>query len=422
MSTHLHRRDLIKASVAMAGALGLMSSPAAAALRKLTGGAGIIKIKSIDTFDIHIPQPKTAVPLFGGRTPGRTNVTVVEAEDGTRGYSFLGSTAEQVQAARPILIGQDIFSVEALLKRGLINWGAIEEAMWDAIGKIAQQPVAHLLGGALSGRLPVYLTYVWPGAANQEQVTPKQQGEQAAIVKAAGFKAMKIRIFRSDFRVDVEACSEILMAGGAGFRVMVDRTATQPGLWTYEQGLAAAKACHEAGVFWLEEPFARDDYDGPARLRKEVDMLIVGGEGYHGMAPYITCVEHGTYAILQPEIRQIAGLLATRKVGAIADAAGLGVAPHGTSGLAMAGRVQVSAAMGSLYQEIAVLSPPMLPNDVIAPFLPILHGEQPFTFMDGDLLLPALPGLGLRVDERALAHFRVEGIEALFGPRPSQPH
>ena len=42
----------------------------------------------------------------------------------------------------------------------------IEEAVWDAIGRIAGQPVHRLLGGAKAETLLVYLTYVWLGVVD----------------------------------------------------------------------------------------------------------------------------------------------------------------------------------------------------------------------------------------------------------------
>src|SRR6185295_9716920 len=220
-----------------------------------------ILIRNIETFDIQVPQPTNApaIETFGGETRGRINVTRVETESGMRGYSFLGSAPDMVTEARKVLIGQDLFAVEQHLKRGLLSWTGVEEAIWDAIGRVANQPVSRLLGGAKLNTVPVYCTYVWPGGADQSQIPPKDQSKQALLLRKAGFKAMKIRIFRPNYMQDVEACSEILAVGGDGFRVMVDRTATQPGLWNYPQGLAAALALQKAGVFWLEEPFDRND-------------------------------------------------------------------------------------------------------------------------------------------------------------------
>jgi len=167
----------------------------------------------------------------------------------------------------------------------------------------------------------------------------------------------------------------------------------------------------KAGCYWLEEPLAQDDYEGNARLRKEVKIPIVGGEGYHDMKPFRICLEHGSYEYLQPELRFMGGVLNTRKVGVLAETFGLKIAPHGTHGLGWAGRLQCSATMGAHILEIAVMTPPLLPDDYCRPFLALLHGEQPFKYENGAALVPQWPGLGLNVDEDALSHFRVEGLQ-----------
>lgn len=409
----LDRRALLAAAGASAFTPAL-----AAPLRKLRAEAPRVTIKDIVTFDVVVPQSGPVPPPRARVEPGRINVTCVETDAGITGYSFMGSTAPQVAAARTALTGEDLFRIENLLARGLINWGAVEEAVWDAIGRIAGQPVSRLLGGASLPEQPVYATYVWPGSNGQESISPRQQADQAGLLRAAGFTAMKIQIFRRDFQRDAEACAEILAVGGSGFRVMVDRTADRSphGLWRYDEALAAAQALKEVGCFWLEEPLARDDYEGPARLARESGMTITGGEGYHGLEPFRQCLQHGTYAVLQPELRQVAGIWTARKVGALAEAWGLKTAPHGISGLALAGRMQLAAAMGSVYQEIAVLNPPWLPEDYCRPFLPLLHGEQPFRFRGGACVVPQGPGLGLAVDAKALARYRVGDLRALGGP------
>ncbi len=96
-----------------------------------------------------------------------------------------------------------------------------KQAIWDAIGKIAGQPVHRLLGGAKS-RLKVYLTCVWRGKADQSHVPYKDQAEVALKLKKAGFKGMKIRCWRPR-PGDADACGEIRAAVGPDFSIMVDR-------------------------------------------------------------------------------------------------------------------------------------------------------------------------------------------------------
>jgi hypothetical protein len=243
----MNRRDALRT----AGAAALATATTTELLRPVkavAADAKRIRIQNIETFYVQLPNAGAAPPAaaggFGG-DPSRLTCTRVTTESGVRGYSFLGGSTVMAGEAKKALAGEDLFAVEQHLKRGLINWSPVEEAIWDTIGRVAGQPVHRLLGGARTTTLPVYLTYVWPGAADQSQVTPKQQAEQAVLVKKAGFKAMKIRIFRPNYMDDVAACEEILAVGGPGFRVMVDRTATQPGLWTYPQGAGRCAGIEE---------------------------------------------------------------------------------------------------------------------------------------------------------------------------------
>lgn len=410
---------------ALTATAGLVSAMPAA-VQDATQGAPGLTIAQIEVFDVYIPQPQHILdkpqPHRGG-TRGRINVVRVTTNAGVMGYSFLVSSPDDVSAANAALAGQDLFAIDAHLQKGLIGWPAIEEAIWDAIGKSLGQPVSKILGGMGYTSLPVYLTYVWQGGP-YDALDANVQIRHAAHIRNSGFKAMKVQMFRTDSQADADVCAAMIESGGDGFRVMVDRTAIARGLWTYEQGLAAAKALEAAGVFWLEEPFAREDFESPSRLREEVDILITGGEGWRGLEPYRHALDRGTFDVLQPELRTAAGISMMRKIGAIAESGGIPVAPHAAVGLAIAGRVQVSAAIGVMYQEIGPFTPTYLPDDVCEPFLPILHGEQPFKFSDGNMLVPQLPGLGLNVDDAALNRFRVSGFERVgpgTGPPPSLP-
>ena len=268
------RRDLVcGTAVALAASL--------ARLRLLAEAVKPVKIRDLDIFPIDVPVSPAE------RDAGFDHlftVVRVETDAGVRGYSFAGTgSARVLSEVRALLVGQDLFAVERHLRRGLIRWGGVEHALWDAIGKIAGQPVYKLLGGT-ADRVKAYVTCVWRGNPDQSHVSYREQAAVAGRLKRAGFRGMKIRAWRPNPMDDVAACRAINEEVGPEFAVMFDHTADRPrdadqSVWHYETGQQVAHGLQEAGAAWLEEPFARDDYISPARLAAEVEMPITGG-GY----------------------------------------------------------------------------------------------------------------------------------------------
>ena len=415
----MNRRDLlVSGSAAAAGAVQTLLAPVQATAADVKP----IRIRTIETFNIEIPASKTEVEAG---VMNRVSVTRVVTESGVRGYSFGGpgdggfrpggrGTASAARAGtfpqiRDALVGADLFAVEEHLNKGLLNWGGIEEAIWDAIGKAAGQPVYRLLGGSKTS-IPVYITAVWRGNMDQSQVPIKDQATYARRLKEAGFTGFKMRIFRPNFMDDVESCAGVISTCGKapGFKTMVDRTAHIPGkVWDYATALAAAQALQDVGVYWLEEPFARDDFESAARLAREVDIPITGGEGFRGLDPFREALVHQTYDILQPDLRNVGGLLTTCKVAAMCEAFHKPCIGHGSFGLGVVGRIQAHAAWGAPLEEFALATPPLLPQEQWAPAAKILHSRELFTFRNGEVQVPQAPGLGLELDEEAIEHYKV---------------
>ena len=393
----LNRRELLAAS-------SLLLAP----VRRLAAAVKPVRITGVDVFPIQIPMPKEH------ENTGRMNrygVCQVDTDAAVRGYSFAGGATRDLEAIRQALTGKDLFSVEAHLKNGLAAWAGVEHAIWDAIGRIAQQPVYKLLGGNRSS-VKVYLTTVWPGKADQSHVSYDAQAEMALKEKNAGFKGMKIRAWRPNPLDDAEACRVIREAVGPDFAIMFDRTAHAPQsagqkVWDYDTGLKVAKALEKHGAYWLEEPFARDDYASHARLAAAMDMLITGGEGYRGMQPFQESLMARAYDIVQPDGVTAGGIFTCRKIAILAEAFHVPCVLHGTMGLRLAGFLQASAAIGAEWQELVFITPPLLPEEVWSPGIQVLNTKTMYEFRDGEVMVPELPGLGLDVNPEAIEKFRV---------------
>jgi D-galactarolactone cycloisomerase len=364
-----------------------------------------VRIRNVEIFPIEIPIPR--VELEMGKY-ARYTFCEVETDAGVSGYCFdRGADYRLLERdIRPALVGKDLFAVEQHVKAGLYRWGGVEQAIWDAIGKIAGQPVCRLLGGGKTS-LKVYLTCVWRGKADQSQVSYRDQAEMALKIKKAGYRGMKIRAWRPNPTDDADACGEIRAAVGPDFAIMVDRTADLNGLWDYPTALKVARALERHNVAWLEEPFARDDFFSPARLAREVDIPISGGERFQGLDAYRECLAQGTYDILQPDVVLCGGIFMLRKIAAMAEAFHKPVTLHGSMGLRLAGWLQASAAIGAEWQELAIVTPPMTPEEQWGPALKVLNGGTLFTIRDGHIDVPQAPGLGLDVNREAVREFRI---------------
>lgn len=379
-----------------------------APVQKLAAAVKPVRIRDVDIFGIDIPVPKADSEAGLNH---RYVVVKVITDAGVNGISFAGPQPKALEDVRRVLVGKNLFAVEQQLRDGLGRWGGVEHAVWDAIGRIAGQPVHKLLGGSAS-EVKAYLTCVWRGKADQSHVSYREQAEMALKIKNAGFKGMKIRAWRPNPTDDADACGEIRAAVGPDFAIMFDRTAHAPEtvgqkVWDFETGLKVARALEKHSAYWLEEPYARDDYMTPAKLADAVDIRITGGEGYQGLEAFRQCLVHKTYDILQPEGRGSGGILTCRKVSVLAEAFHVPCILHGTMGLMLAGWMQSSLAIGSEWQEVALISPPLLPEEQWSPGLKVLKSKTMYVIKDGMIQAPEFPGIGLDVDEEALEKYRI---------------
>lgn len=379
------------------------------ALRSLDAAVKPVRIRDVDIFAIRIPitRAESEAGLYNSY-----GVVKVVTDAGVTGYSFAGPPSRELPVVKQLLAGKDLFAVDRHLREGLGRFGGVEHAVWDAIGKIAGQPVYRLLGGA-SDRVRAYITCVWKGNADQSQVPYRDQVEQALRVRKAGFHGMKIRAWRPDPMGDVEVAREIMAATGKGFHLMFDRTAHAPvdmagqKIWDFETGLKVARGLQAAGAYWLEEPFARDDYETPARLAAAVDLLITGGEGYTSLEPFRQCLLRRTYDVVQPDGRNAGGIFMCRKTAMLAESFHVPCILHGTMSLMLAGWLQATLAIGCPWQEVALVTPPLLPAEQWEPALKVLRGKTLFDVRDGYLLAPPYPGLGLDIDEDEIGRAHV---------------
>lgn len=341
-------------------------------------------------------------------------ITQVFTDQGVTGYGFRRVDEELLNSQiRPKLIGKDPRAIMEILDSGILKGCAtIENALWDINGKVAGVPVRHLLGSTAE-RFPYYLTCVWPGNPDQSHISLDAQAEQIAHYYSLGHTKFKFRGWRPDPLDDVRVVEKVrnLVGGREKIELMIDRTAHLPGwIWTYEQAKSVALGLQELDATWLEEPFARDDLDSYKRLADEVEIPITGGEFSSDMSIFREYISRGVVDIIQPDVSIAGGIWPTRQVGTLAQAYEMPCILHGTNGPDLAASLQVAPTIPSCrMMEIALIWPPLTPQEMYAPLQKILKSDGLFTLEKGEVILPTAPGLGVEIDEVALARCPIVG-------------
>ena len=375
-----------------------------------------MKIERITCRVVDFPLEREFHPAWarGRNQPSLLMVLIeVATDDGLVG---VGAAHAGVEAAitierfvAPYFIGQDPTFIERLVPvlRDTEILGApvycMEMPLWDLVGKMAGLPVARLWGG-YSDRVQAY-------CATAEVRAPEQRVEDVHRMLADGYRAVKFRFHRQDPREDLKVVEAVRTAVGDRIAVMVDanQAGVEPGhgghrTWGFPTALAIARELQGMNVTWLEEPLPRHDYDGLKRLRDKLDTLrIAGGEDNHGLHEFKLLIDRGCYDILQPDALLSEGVGQMRKIAALAEVAGLEVAPHTWgNGIGLMANLHLSAAIPNCpYLEF--------PHDPPSGWTAAARDQmllEPLTIdSDGCVRVPGRPGFGLVLDEERIARY-----------------
>ncbi|WP_152042534.1 mandelate racemase/muconate lactonizing enzyme family protein [Salinigranum salinum] len=341
----------------------------------------------------------------------------IEASDGTVGWGEcwgpIAGTRETVERLfAPHLEGQSPDAVERLSEdlhdRGRAAYQSIvplpalsgvDLALWDLAGKLAGVPVSRLLGGARRDAVRAYATgHYFRHDADLDEQYADIAAEAEANAGALGAVKAKIGLQLLGYgpEEDVELVRRIRQAVGDDVTLMVDAN------YAYDAGTArtVGRGLEELDVYWFEEPVPPEDVAGYAALRDALDVRIAGGE-CHTPWEFRHLFERGGLDVAQPDVCNVGGLTAARRVAAMAREFGVPVVPHvwGTP-------VAIAA---SLHLVATLPGRPWLEFDRSAnPLREELAGTPVTPDADGRLAVPDGPGLGVEIDPAALDRYRID--------------
>lgn len=329
----------------------------------------------------------------------------VETDEGVTGFGS-GDTMDGFARFESLFLGRDprqivthVKTIETIGFHAQRYW-PLEAALWDIIGKVCAQPVSVLFGGARSS-IPAYASF-------GELKTPGERAESVTAAKEAGFRAVKIRIGREDVASGLAAVRAAREAGGDDIEIMVDlnqgwRMAGDLSCALDVTGVRrlASELC-ELGVLWLEEPLPRDDLDGMRMLREHTGIRVAGGEMARTVKEVLDAVSARALDVVQPDAVLSVGMLRARTAAEFAQLHHCWFTPHTwTNGLGMVANLHVAAGVGGGPYIEYPYDPPGWTESRRDFFLTEpLHIDA-----QGCLPLPARPGLGVEIDESAVARW-----------------
>ncbi len=379
-----------------------------------------MKIKSVVARWLHVPIPPEQQHVSDfGRIGSFDSVLVrIETECGLVGY---GEAKEEVgsegnsralvalinQKFGPALVGEDPREINRLwelmysgcrahyalaeghvfpiLGRRGVSVSAIsgvDLALWDLLGKHLGAPVWRLLGGRKAARMPAYASGGW---ADADRI-----GEQLlGYIEKGGFKAVKMRVGVIDG--DPINSARRVHAARKALGPDVGLACDAHGTYTVAQAKRFCQLVEDANPMWFEEPVTADDKRGMAEVRASTAIPIAAGESEFNRFDFRDLAELRAADIFQPDLAICGGVTEAMRIGAIASAWNLRLAPHlWTGALAFAAGMHVAAASpGGWILEYSLGANPLLHE----------LAEEKFTVRDGCIEVPDRPGLGVTVNE-----------------------
>ncbi len=278
----------------------------------------------------------------------------------------------------PKLIGRRSITTRAI--------STIDIALWDLKAKVAGMPLYRLLGG-YANRVPTYIA----GGYYEEGTGLRELAREMEENVELGARAVKMKVGAVSIAEDVERVKAVREAVGPTVKVMVDANCA----YRFYQAIQLAKRIEDYDVYWFEEPVAPDDYEGHARLAAQTSIPIATGENEYTRYGFRDLIAHGAAAILNADAQILGGVTEFMKVAALAQAHDLDVAPHGDQNVHVH---LVSAISNGLIVEYY--------RDSVDPMWRKMYRDTLLLNDDGTLSPPERPGLGVELNDDALAPYR----------------
>jgi L-alanine-DL-glutamate epimerase-like enolase superfamily enzyme len=377
-----------------------------------------MKIIAIDVFSYEAPFRFAYPSAHLNRHRADSVILALQCEGHITGYGETAPrsyvTGETNESARelirncfaPLLIGREISKredVEKILQdleqicaeEGITSYrsalGAVDIALFDALGKLHGVPICNLLGPVLRKELPWSLPVP---LLPEEKVRRICKG-----INRRTFSSLKVLVGR-DEEENLKRLKMIRDLFGKEIEVRIEVN----GHWTRDEAFSNLQKLTRFTIAAVEQPVARGDFEGMKAIREVFGISVIADESLCSPEDAEELLDRGACNILNIKISKVGGLLAAYRIAGIAASRG------------------ASCLLGAHVGETGILTSAALNFLIAAPTLSVVEGFSSLLFdknsriddLDpttriGEIL--SAPGLGFDPEETILKNLSATKAE-----------
>ena len=398
----ISRRGFLAASSLSVAAVTNPGLAAAQAAGTKPGDLPDLTIQEVRVYNLDLSRA-------GGDERGQSQLAGILTRSGIEGNYTLGkrywhpnwSNLGWLEYAKPSLIGRSVLDLPALtsqwkpeLRRlGQLSYAsAIDNCLWDALGKAVNLPVYRILG-AYRDRVKAY-------ASSQHHARIEDFVNEVGEAREQGFPAYKIHPPSPDgghdYKLDIEVIKAVRRAAGDDYILLHDPV----GVYTREEAFKVGRVLQALDYVCYEDPIPTDDIDGLVELNQALDIPIHIGEFIFSPYNYAEYIRRGAMDVVRFIVDNVGGISGGMKVARLAELFGMECAPHNWGeGFDHAVHFHCELAM---------------PNNVwFEMTAPQGSSDRPYVkdrfrvAKDGYVYAPTKPGLGIELDRAMLERVTV---------------
>ena len=267
----------------------------------------------------------------------RSQIASVVTNSGIEGNYTLGgrywhpnwSNAGWLDYAKRVLVGRNALDIAKITSQwvpserrvGQSSYAsAIDNCLWDTIGKAVGLPIYKILGA--------YQEKVLAYASTQHMKSVENFVDLAVECKNKGFKAYKIHPGTpqtiNGYKHDIEIIKAVREAVGDDYLLLHDPV----GVYNRFEAIKVGRVLDEYNYCAYEDPIPTTDIDGYIELRQMLDVPIHMGEFIFTIYDYMEYIRRDAVDVVRFIVDNIGGITGGMKVSHMAECCGLEVVPH----------------------------------------------------------------------------------------------